>query len=227
MKIYKIILSIIILILTSCAKEHKYPSINFIGGKEFVSYDTKLKLDDEFKIGINSYAISGYNLHKFKLTRVFDNEPELIIDSIINNKFYNAILTLPTSENEGKERWVFTITADDGYTSEISVHIAVGDSIAMEEKNSKIRNYIVDDLPNTFLDYLYYIIPILFLISIIFMIFKDKLKDIKFNKTKEQNVIDLNKKDNNKNKNIYVIIALIFLLAFIAILMYNNLFVLI
>lgn len=221
MILYKIL--IIILLLTSCSKEHKYPSINFVGGKDFISYDTKLKLDDDFKIGINAYTNSDYNLYKFKLTRVFDNKPEIIVDSIIDNKIYNAIFTLPTSEYAGKERWLFTITSMDGYTSEISVHIAVGDSIYMEEKNSKIENYEIDDLPNGFLDYIYYFIVIIFIVIIFFIIIKNKSIFLKF-KNKNKDVIILSDVSHKKNNNIYVIIALIFLLAFIFKLIYDNLF---
>lgn len=217
MQTLKIILIFLLILLSSCNGVNKYPSINFIGGKGIISQDAVLKKNSDFKIGINSYSNSDFQLYKFKLIRVFDNNPQIVIDSIINSNNFNAILTCPTSENESVERWIFSITSTDGYTSEISVQITSSDTLINKESGDNfIKNYVIEDLPND-LKYHYMIYGLLIVLIILLMIRKKRIKEVK-NKQ-----IDLKEKSNNNN-NLYVIISVIFLLAFIAKLAYDNLF---
>lgn len=220
MKTFKIILITLILLgLNSCSKINKYPSINFIGGKGIISQDAVLKLNSEFKIGINSYSNSEFKLYKFKLIRVFDNNPQIVIDSILNSNNFNAILNCPTSDKESSERWLFSITTEDGYTSEISVKIISSDTLNIIESDDNIvKKYIIEDLPNDNLKFYY----IIFGLSILLIIIIIK-KNLIFKKNEIIKEKKINKIDKNKY-NLYVIISVIILLLFIAKLMYDNLF---
>lgn len=137
----------LILLVSSCNRKSDYPNVNFIGGRDLVSESTTLKPNQIFKVGINSYSLSDYNIWKFKVIRYHDNYSETLIDSLIDNKNFNTIMSLPSSGKEDKERWVFSLTCYDGYTSEISLSIKTSDSIVDNNDKSLSKEFVMDDLP--------------------------------------------------------------------------------
>lgn len=125
----KILLILCLFAGVSCStKVSTYPSINFIGGSGMVDQDMTLMKDTTFKIGINSFSTSKYELSNFKLTRISDNYPEVVIDSTIRTMVFNSVFIFPTAEKENSERWIFEITTRDGYKSELSVQIKTIDT---------------------------------------------------------------------------------------------------
>jgi hypothetical protein len=151
MNILKILLLLILTVLSSSCSipESKYPTINFIGGKNMVDQDIALKSDTTFQMGINANSNSECDIYKFRLFRISNNISEIIIDSTLNNKVYNAVFNLPTSEYDNVERWVFSITCEDGYTSEISAQITTSDTLKnIKQSTSKVNAYIMTDLPS-------------------------------------------------------------------------------
>ena len=149
MKFLRLLLVFFAVSLTSCSvPQSRYPSVNFIGGVDFVDKDEILKPEQTFKIGINSFSNSDYNLYKFKLFRVSDNQMETVIDSTIDTKIFNAVFTLPTSDKESVERWVFSISCLDGYTTEISTQITTSDTLKnILPSLAKVNRYVMTDLP--------------------------------------------------------------------------------
>jgi len=139
---------ILIVLVSSCNKEKDYPTINFIGGDGLVSQNSVLKKNDTFKVGINSFINSDSKLYNFKVTRIYDNSPQVILDSIINAKNFNTVISFPTLGEENTERWMFSISCEDGYTSEISLLIKSSDSItSINQDKSNLNHYIQRDLP--------------------------------------------------------------------------------
>lgn len=156
MKILRLLFLILLISGTSCSvPDNRFPTINFIGGEGMVDQDVTLMKDTTFKIGINSFTTSKYEIVNFKLTRISDNLPEIIIDSTINNIIFNSVFILPTSEKENTERWFFEFTCSDGYKNSISVQIKTINPIISEEEifdeehkmpekvNRKRNNYTV------------------------------------------------------------------------------------
>jgi len=180
-KIFKILsLTLVIsLVFLSCKKEiNKYPNINFIGGQDIISQNTSLKPNETFRIGINSFPRDKYPLYNFKLTRTYNNENEIIIDSVLNTNNFNVILTCPTGEYNQDDRWSFSISNSKGYTSEISILIRTCDTITYVEKNKNlVKNYIMTDLPGGSNDVIYILsLVLLVIVFIIILLIKSRIK---------------------------------------------------
>jgi succinate dehydrogenase/fumarate reductase-like Fe-S protein len=183
------LMTLITLSLVACSKnKEQYPSINFIGGNNLTSRDAIFKPNETFKIGINSFTRSDSPLYKFKVTRIYENAPYVVIDSIIDVKNFNTIMTLPSAEKEATERWIFTMSCADGYTSEISMFIQTSDTLTTINKISDYsRQYIIADFSNKNNNIIFYIAfgVVLILAFIVYLI-------IRKNK-KEYNVVDVDK----------------------------------
>jgi hypothetical protein len=117
-------------LFTSCKKdstEDLTPTINFIGGADYVSSDVTLAPGADFLVGINASANTSSNtkLASFKVVRTFANVPETVFEtsSSINSGTYTWSDNLTAKESAGTERWTFTITDKDGETSEVSFNI--------------------------------------------------------------------------------------------------------
>lgn len=176
------LMTLITLSLASCSKEtkHQYPSINFIGGNGLTSQDALLKTNQTFKIGINAFTRDESPLYKFKVIRMYENAPYVVIDSVIDIKNFNTIMTLPTAENEATERWIFTMSCADGYTSEISIFIQTSDTLnSMNKVDEYSRQYIVSSFPNENNNILFYIAfgTLLILSFIVYLIFRKNKKE--------------------------------------------------
>lgn len=177
----------LITISFSCQKEKifKYPSINFIGGENLISQNSVLKPNIDFKVGINSFTNDDSKLYKFRVTRVNNNEPQIVLDSTIHTNMFNAVITFPTSNEENVERWIFEISCESGYSSRTSLLIKTSDndSTSILKNNSKQTNFTLIDLP----DDIYADIPIyvsllvLLILGIIIFIIKRPKKVIEYN----------------------------------------------
>lgn len=138
----------LIIILMSCGKFSDFPNINFIGGDGIISKSSIMKPNEIFKVGINAYSPSDYDIWKFKVTRNHNNDSEIVLDSVVDNKNFNTIISLPSSDkNNDTERWVFSVTCYDGYTSEISLSIKTNDSITENNDRCLSKDYVIDDIP--------------------------------------------------------------------------------
>lgn len=180
MKFLRLLLVFLTVSLTSCSvPQSKYPSVNFIGGIGFVDQDEVLKPEQSFKIGINAHSNSDFNFYKFRLLRIADNYVETVIDSTINSKIFNAVFTLPTSENESIERWVFSMTCFDGYTTEISTQIITSDTIKhIWPSIAKVNRYVVADLPTKKNNTIIIIIAVSILLNLFFLFYLKKRNKI-------------------------------------------------
>lgn len=149
----KLLLPILfVLISFSCQKEKvfKYPSINFIGGENLISQNSVLKPNMNFRVGISSFTNDDSKLYKFRVTRISENDPQIILDSTININMFNAVITFPTSSEENLERWIFEISSESGYSSRTSLLIktSANDSSNISKNNASQTNFILTDLPN-------------------------------------------------------------------------------
>jgi len=109
-------------IFSSCKKDDPEPPVlqvftfNLTAGSGYVSGDVILTTGEQFKVGINAFAATGYTLTNLLVTRVFNNKPDDVFDttlnlSAFNYNYYNISLFEP-----GIENWIFTITQSDGST---------------------------------------------------------------------------------------------------------------
>jgi hypothetical protein len=112
-------------LFTSCSKdstEDLTPSINFIGGTDYVTGDKILDAGAEFKFGINASANanSGKKLTNFKVVRTFNNVPDQVLDTTFSVDNFNQSYITNANTEIGTERWTFTITDKDGESKELS-----------------------------------------------------------------------------------------------------------
>lgn len=92
------------------------PTLNFVGGSDYVSESTTLETGEEFKVGINASSNSNSNadLANFKITRVFNNNPQVVYDTTLNTGNFSVDIITNAQPAEGTERWIFRITDEDG-----------------------------------------------------------------------------------------------------------------
>ena len=211
----------LMLVLLSCEKDiSHYPNINFVGRQDIISQNTVLKPNEDFKIGINAFSKSNSPLYNFKLKRTYNNDTEIIIDSTLNTNNFNVILTCPTGDKNEDNRWSFSISCKDGYTSEISVLIRTCDTVTYIEKdNNLIKNYVLTNLPDKDNNIPIYIGFGFMVIMFLFIIFRKK-KDYNYY-IKEIN--DLKRKlyedparRNRRNTMWIIVIVLLFYLFILA-----------
>ncbi|HNW75274.1 MAG TPA: hypothetical protein PKJ28_00155, partial [Bacteroidales bacterium] len=79
------------LMFTSCSDDSTEPgdinpSMTFVGGTGYTSGDVTFTTGTEFTVGINAFSSTESNakLTNFKVTRVFGNKPEVVLDSTFN-----------------------------------------------------------------------------------------------------------------------------------------------
>lgn len=212
----KLFVILSILLLVSCKNTINYnPSINFIGGNGLIAEDVILKPNQQFRVGINSFAKGDSKLYNFKVTRISNNTPEIVIDSIIKQQIFNTIMTCPTATSEGTERWTFSITCEDGYSSEVSflIKTSISDTVKINSTQSLIKEYKVIDLPNKIShdDLLIYISLIVLLTFglIIYLIKKTKMTVKQVVEKPEE------EKKDKYTSTIFVIVLVVLILFFI------------
>jgi hypothetical protein len=118
-------------IFSSCSKDDTTtptdlnPVLNFKGGAGYTSTDVTLAEGAEFKVGIiaSSNVSSGAVLVRFKVTRTFNNKPDVVIDTTINTASFNADITASARTVVGEERWTYTVTDKDNQVNELAINI--------------------------------------------------------------------------------------------------------
>lgn len=114
----------------SCSKDDsntvdQKPAINFVGGAGYVSTDVTLKVNEQFKVGINAFSNtnSGAKLAKFTITRIINNKPAVLLDSAISSNVFNIDILANTNSATGQETWYYKITDKNNESREISLTI--------------------------------------------------------------------------------------------------------
>lgn len=96
------------------------PTINLVAGADYVSQNTTLDAGEEFTVRINAFSNSNSDaeLTNFKVTRVFENNPQVVLDSAINVETFQIEIVTNARMEEGTENWIFEIRDEDGETAE-------------------------------------------------------------------------------------------------------------
>jgi len=126
----------------SCSKDET-PEIqeftfNFATGTGYVSGDVTLITGEQFKVGINASASTNEKLTHILITRVFNNKPDEVFDTILdiaslNYNYYGIANTVP-----GDENWIFKVTQSNGETIErtfiITTEASVGPIFTYDQR---------------------------------------------------------------------------------------------
>lgn len=123
MKQFKTLLAIFLLgglFLTSCSKSSdntpnptdESPSMNFVGQTGYVSGDVTLPVDQPFLVGINAFQnpTTKEKLVRFTVTRVVNNSPETVKDTVINASTITINISGVSASTAGTEKWYFRVT---------------------------------------------------------------------------------------------------------------------
>lgn len=117
-------------VFTACNKEEeptdKAPTIAFKGGAGYTSADATLPAGSTTTVGILATANANSNakLVRFKVTRTFNNVPEVVLDSTLANlSTFTMDGTIEVRREAGSERWTFEIVDKDGQSASVSLSI--------------------------------------------------------------------------------------------------------
>jgi len=115
------------LMFTSCSDDSSEPgdinpSMNFVGGTGYTSADVTLTTGTAFTVGINASSSTESNakLTNFKITRVFNNKPEVVLDSTFNKDQFSIDWDFNANPEVGTENFIFLITDKDGKTKQLN-----------------------------------------------------------------------------------------------------------
>lgn len=103
------------------------PTLEFIGGSEYVSGDISLPGSSEFSVGLN--ATHTAKMVSLKITVSYDGEPEVIdpncalCDTVIDTRDLRVDFTGKTRAAAGTEVWNFTVADKDGNATTESITI--------------------------------------------------------------------------------------------------------
>lgn len=103
------------------------PTLEFIGGSEYVSGDVSLPGSSNFTVGLN--ATHTAKMSSLKVTVSYDGEPEVIdpnctlCDTIIDTRDLRIDFTGKTRAAAGTEVWNFTVADKDGNATTKSITI--------------------------------------------------------------------------------------------------------
>lgn len=171
-----------ITILSSCKKDDENPpdvqlfTFDLITGTGFISGDVTLNTGEQFKVGFNTRAATGFTLTHLLISRVFNNKPEDVFDTALNLTSLEYIFHWISRDEQGLENWVFTITQSDGSTLVKSFNITtestVGPIITYNQRilgaqqsgtgssfasaNGEIYNLVNAKINASLIDWLYY-----------------------------------------------------------------------
>jgi len=108
--------------LTSCNKDTTPPTMNFIGGGDYISADVSVVANSAIKAGVNAQSGSS-KLTRFQIVRTFNNIPTTVLDSVISTETFNITVEGFARDEAGVERWSFTITDKDGETATLAFNV--------------------------------------------------------------------------------------------------------
>jgi hypothetical protein len=117
--------------MTSCSSDdttepqNVQPTINFIGGTGYISSNATVPAGSTIKMGVNAFAnaTSGAKLVRLLITRVFNNFPYIVLDSVINVSSFSLSVNSEARSEIGQETWFFRITDKDNQAKEINLTI--------------------------------------------------------------------------------------------------------
>ncbi|MEW6134807.1 MAG: hypothetical protein AB1583_03735 [Bacteroidota bacterium] len=117
-------------VFTACTKDEestdKAPTIAFKGSAGFISSDATLPAGSTTMVGIMASANANTNskLVRFKVTRTFNNVPEVVVDSTLANlSTFSIEGQIDVRREAGSERWTFEIVDKDGQSASLSLNI--------------------------------------------------------------------------------------------------------
>ncbi|MEX0811516.1 MAG: hypothetical protein WD048_04805 [Chitinophagales bacterium] len=128
LKLFLLLLIPALFVFTGCGEDDEdkdlSPTINFLGGSQFVSDDVTVEPGDTIIVGINSSenSISGSKLNNFKVERQLtgQNSPAVVVDSSINESTFNFTGGFIASTSENVETFTFTVTDKNGEFASVS-----------------------------------------------------------------------------------------------------------
>ena len=103
------------------------PTLNFLGGSEYVSDNTTLPVNTNFKVGIEASHES--RIDKLEISVSYNGGPRVspvgcnMCDSTINSKTLSAVYNGVTNNIAGKEKWYFSVVDKNGNKTEKSFTI--------------------------------------------------------------------------------------------------------
>src|SRR5215470_19482971 len=126
-----ILITTAIFLLSSCEKDKMIPpTIDFTTGTGYVSADGHLAVNTNFKIGVTAKRTEEKDdLKTFIVTRSYDGGAETTIDNVTIPSAQAGEFTkeypLTTRNQNGTEKYTFTVTNRDGLITTKSITITV------------------------------------------------------------------------------------------------------
>ena len=126
-----ILINTAVFLLSSCEKDKMIPpTIDFTTGADYVSADGHLAVNTAFKIGVTAKRTEpNDDLKTFIVTRSYDGGAEATIDNITIPVAQAGEFTkdypLTTRNQNGTEKYTFTVTNRDGLITTKSLTITV------------------------------------------------------------------------------------------------------
>lgn len=124
-------IAIVALCFSSCEKDKMIPpTLDFKTGTGYISADTHLALSTSFKIGVDAKRTEANDdLKTFTVTRSFDGGAESTIDNVTISADQAGQFTkdydLTTRNQNGTEKYTFTVTNRDGLITTKSITVTV------------------------------------------------------------------------------------------------------
>jgi len=121
----------VVFLLSSCEKDKMIPpTIDFTTGAGYVSADGHLAVNTNFKIGVTAKRTEEKDdLKTFVVTRSYDGGAETTIDNVTIPSAQAGEFTkeypLTTRNQNGTEKYTFTVTNRDGLITTKSITITV------------------------------------------------------------------------------------------------------
>jgi len=119
-----------LLFLSSCSSDtttptSQLPTIQFVAGTGLITGDVTLAAGAEIKVRVDAFSNTSSNakLVDFKITRVFNNLPSVVLDSTINVTSFTIGIQTTAYPTPGVEKFIFEITDKDNQSASISFNV--------------------------------------------------------------------------------------------------------
>ncbi len=129
--------------LVSCEDDNdtvsKKPTIVLDNEGGFIAADTAVNPNValNFRIVAQQNASTKKKINNLTITRVFNNNPEVVLDSNMNESSINLEFSIAANAAAGTENFIFTVTDKDGFQDKKTVAIT---TIGLEVRNGDIRH---------------------------------------------------------------------------------------
>jgi hypothetical protein len=128
---FSTLITVVAVLISSCEKDKMIPpTIDFTTGAGYVSADGHLAVNTAFKIGVTAKRTEpNDDLKTFIVTRAYDGGAETTIDNVTIPTAQAGEFTkdydLTTRNQNGTEKYTFTVTNRDGLITTKSITITV------------------------------------------------------------------------------------------------------